>query len=62
MASIEKFGTISEDENGLLIFDGFHFDLEGESEGHPHQLIALIASRLLHEISCGHGSIVEQGG
>ena len=46
MAKITKFGTITEAENGDLVFDGFSFDMEFEGEGGGVELIGLIIDRL----------------
>lgn len=44
-AIIEKFGRITEDENGKLIFSDFVVDMNGEEDG-GKQLLILCINRL----------------
>ena len=46
MAKITKFGTISETDEGDLLFDGFEFDMEFENEGEGDDMIKLIIDRI----------------
>ena len=45
MAKITKFGTITEAENGDLVFDGFSFDMEFGESGSTN-VIGLIIDRI----------------
>ena len=53
MSKITKFGKITERENGDLVFDGFEFDVEFESEDEGLNMIELIIERIIAQSKQG---------
>ena len=53
MSKITKFGKITERENGDLVFDGFEFDAEFESEDEGLNMIELIIERIIAQSKQG---------
>lgn len=53
MAKITKFGTITENESGDIVLDGFAFDMEFESDGEGSELLMLVIDRLKSELDGG---------
>lgn len=59
MAKITKFGTITEDDSGDLVLDGFSFDMEFSSAGDAPGLLQLIIDRLNVHLQCDEYSVEE---
>jgi hypothetical protein len=50
LAKIIKFGQITEDSNGDLVFDNFHFDFAGKYKERDVGVLRLVIDRLEDEL------------